>query len=38
VPAPDDADALAEGDTISVRVTDYGTQGTTAQATFLGRA
>lgn len=38
VPAPDGADALTEGDTISVRVTDYGTQGTTAQATFLGRA
>lgn len=38
VPDPDGADALVEGDTISVRVTDYGTQGTTAQATFLGRA
>ncbi|MFQ3320644.1 MAG: hypothetical protein ACI8UR_001539 [Natronomonas sp.] len=37
VPAPDGADALGEGDAIRVQVTDYGTQGTTAQARYLGR-
>jgi predicted RNA-binding protein with TRAM domain len=37
IPDPSGSDALGKGDTISVRVTDYGTQGTTAQATFLGR-
>ena len=38
VPDPDRSDALDSGETIRVRVTDYGTEGTTAQAEFLGRA
>ena len=37
VPDPDSAGALDSGETIRVRVTDYGTKGTTAQADFLGR-
>lgn len=37
VPDPNDADALAVGETIRVQVTDYGTKGTTAQARFLER-
>ncbi|CCQ35412.1 TRAM domain protein [Natronomonas moolapensis 8.8.11] len=38
VPDPDRSDALDAGETIRVLVTDYGTEGTTAQAEFLGRA
>lgn len=38
IPDPDGAAALGSGETIRVRVTDYGTEGTTAQADFLGRA
>jgi hypothetical protein len=38
VPDPDGRDALATGETIRVRVMDYGTEGTTAQAHFVGRA
>ena len=38
IPDPDRSDALDSGETIRVRVTDYGTEGTTAQAEFLGRA
>ncbi|MEF8915390.1 hypothetical protein [Natronomonas sp.] len=38
VPDPGGSDALSEGETIRVRVVDYGTEGTTAQAHFVGRA
>ena len=38
IPDPSGSDALAAGETVRVRVTDYGTKGTTAQAKFLGRA
>lgn len=38
VPDPGGADALTEGETVRVRVMDYGTEGTTAQADFVGRA
>ncbi|QLD86360.1 hypothetical protein HWV23_11700 [Natronomonas halophila] len=38
VPAPGSSDALSEGETVRVRVVDYGTEGTTAQAHFIGRA
>lgn len=38
VPNPGSSDALSEGETIRVRVVDYGTEGTTAQAHFVGRA
>jgi len=38
IPDPGGADALESGETIRVRVTDYGTKGTTAQAQFLERA
>jgi predicted RNA-binding protein with TRAM domain len=38
VPDPGSSDALSEGETIRVRVVDYGTEGTTAQAHFVGRA
>lgn len=38
IPDPSGSDALATGETVRVRVTDYGTKGTTAQAQFLGRA
>jgi len=38
IPDPDRSDVLDSGETIRVRVTDYGTEGTTAQAEFLGRA
>lgn len=38
VPDPDGSAALDVGETVRVRVTDYGTKGTTAQAQFLGRA
>jgi len=38
IPDPGGSDALAAGETVRVRVTDYGTNGTTAQAQFLGRA
>ena len=38
VPDPDRSDVLDSGETIRVRVTDYGTEGTTAQAGFPGRA
>jgi predicted RNA-binding protein with TRAM domain len=37
VPDPGSSDALSEGETIRVRVMDYGTEGTTAQAHFVGR-
>lgn len=37
VPDPDSAGALDSGETIWVRVTDYGRKGTTAQADFLER-
>lgn len=38
VPDPGDTGALDVGETVRVRVTDYGTKGTTAQARFLDRA
>ena len=38
VPDPDGSSALDVGETVRVRVTDYGTKGTTAQAQFLGRS
>ncbi|MFT4884630.1 MAG: putative RNA-binding protein with TRAM domain [Natronomonas sp.] len=38
VPDPGSSDALSEGETVRVRVVDYGTEGTTAQAQFVGRA
>jgi hypothetical protein len=38
VPDPDRSDVLDSGETIRVRVTDYGTEGTTAQAGFPVRA
>lgn len=37
VPDPSGASALTEGDTVRVRVMDYGTEGTTAQADFIER-
>ncbi|WP_336134759.1 hypothetical protein [Natronomonas amylolytica] len=37
VPDPDGSSALTEGDTVRVRVMDYGTEGTTAQADFIER-
>jgi predicted RNA-binding protein with TRAM domain len=37
VPDPNGADAVDAGETIRVRVTDYGAKGTTAEAQFLGR-
>jgi predicted RNA-binding protein with TRAM domain len=37
VPEPGSRDALTEGETVRVRVMDYGTEGTTAQAQFVGR-
>jgi cell division septation protein DedD len=38
IPDPAGSDALTDGETIRVQITDYGTEGTTAQARFLGRA
>ncbi|WP_299235387.1 hypothetical protein [Natronomonas sp.] len=38
VPDPDGRSGLEDGETIRVQVTDYGTEGTTAQARFLERA
>lgn len=38
IPDPDSSDALDVGETIRVQVTDYGTKGTTAQASFIERA
>ncbi|WP_181691488.1 hypothetical protein [Natronomonas sp. LN261] len=38
IPDPGDTGALDVGETVRVRVTDYGTKGTTAQARFLDRA
>lgn len=37
VPDPSGSDALREGDSIRVQVTDHGTGGTSAQARFLER-
>ena len=38
IPDPESRNALDTGETIRVRVTDYGTKGTTAQASFIERA
>ncbi len=37
IPDPDGSAALDVGETVRVRITDYGTKGTTAQAQFLTR-
>ncbi len=37
IPDPDGRKALDTGETIRVQVTDYGTKGTTAQASFIER-